>query len=293
MSGLPPLASLRAFEAAARHLSFKRAASELGVTPTAISHQVRLLEDILGKRLFERRARQVVLTSAGHELQAPLTAAFATLTQAVERVRERRVRRSLTLSATTAFSAKWLVPRVARFARTNPGLSLRLHASDEPVDLQHGEADAAVRYGRAPFPGLLHEPLFDECFAPVCSPRLGVSSYEDLEPGILLQAEWRRPSDTAPTWQRWCRAAGLVGLDTAAGAIFLDDGHLIQATVAGQGVALLSLVLVAEELASGLLVQPFGPTLPGDGYHLVWPAGRTSPEVEALRSWFAAELPTT
>ena len=286
MPNLPPLPALRAFEAAARHLSFKQAAEELAVTPTAISHQIRLLEEMLGLRLFERRPRRVTLTAAGTALFPPISGAFAAMREAVGRVAETKHRRGLTLSATTAFTAKWLVPRLTRFAEAHPDINLRLHASDEVVTLGTGRADVAVRYGPGPFPDLISEPLFEECFAPICSPRLGVQSPEDLKRQTLLHSEWRKVDSMTPSWTRWCEAAGFEGLDTGAGPVFLDDSHLIQATVAGQGVALLSPVLVREELSAGYLVQPFGTELPGYAYHLVYPPqSNCAEEIEILKHW--------
>lgn len=291
MSQLPPLTSLRAFEAAARLLSFKRAAEDLGVTPTAVSHQIRLLEDVLGSRLFERRPRQVALTAAGRDLFPPVRDAFAAMSEAVARIRGVEPARAITLSATTAFTAKWLVPRLASFGRAIPGVNLRLHASDDVVDLHGGMADAAIRYGQAPFPGLVSVPLFEERFAPICSPRLDIRSPEDLRRATLLHSEWRQIDERTLSWRRWCEAAGLTDFDTAAGPTFTDDSQLIQAAVAGQGIALLSPVLVHDELANGLLAQPFGPTLRGHGYHLVHTgAGEHAEEVAVLERWLLGEM---
>lgn len=291
MRQLPPLAALRAFEAAARRLSFRHAADELGVTPTAISHQVRLLEETLGTRLFERRPRRVALTQTGADLFPVLQAAFASIGAAVARIRDERRNRAITLSAPTAFAAKWLVPRLAAFGRANPDVDLRLHASDEPVDLDSGRADAAIRYGDAPFAGLIAEPLFEEYFAVMCSPRLGVATPADLEHQVLLHSQWHKIDELTPSWRRWCSAAGIEHSDTTAGVTFTDDGLLIQAAVAGQGVALASPVLAAAEIASGLLVQPFGPALAGRSYHLVHTGRPEQAEaVAAVRSWLAAEL---
>lgn len=284
MSRLPPLAALRAFEAAARHLSFKRAADELAVTPTAVSHQIRLLEETLAVRLFERRTRQVELTVDGRALYPVLRDGFAAFARAIAELPSRRGRRALTLSATTAFTARWLVPRVAAFRAAHPGLDLRLHASEEVVDLHAGMADAAIRYGRGPFPGLEALPLLQDRFAPVCSPALGLREPADLRATTLLHSEWRRTGPETPTWRAWCVLAGLSDVDIEAGITFTDDGHAIQAALAGQGVALLSLVMTADELARGTLVQPFGPVLDGAWFHFV----HTSPaqaEVMALRDW--------
>lgn len=284
MSRLPPLAALRAFEAAARHLSFKRAADELAVTPTAVSHQIRLLEETLAVRLFERRTRQVVLTVDGTVLYPVLRDGFSAFARTIAELPSKRGRRALTLSATTAFTARWLVPRVADFRATHPDLDLRLHASEELVDLGAGMADAAIRYGRGPFPGLEALALLQDRFAPVCSPALGLRDPTDLRSTPLLHSEWRRIGPETPTWRSWCVLAGLAGVDTEAGVTFTDDGHAIQATLAGQGVALLSLVMAADELARGTLVQPFGPVIDGAWFHFVH-TGPARPEVLALRDW--------
>lgn len=291
MRKLPPLASLRAFEAAARHLSFRRAAEELAVTPAAVSHQVRQLEERLGVRLFERHTRQVVATDAALELYPVLRDGFDAFARALEVVSHRRGRRSLTLSATSAFAARWLVPRIASFRRAHPGLDLRLHASDEPVRLEGRDIDAAIRYGHGPYPGLVALPLAGDRFAPVCSPALGLHRRADLKRWPLLHFEWRHRRADNPTWRRWLEQAAVRGVDAEAGVVFSDENHAIQAALAGQGVALLSLMLVAPDLRSGALVQPFGPRLEGYRYHLVHaPDTPRRDELEALGAWLQAEM---
>jgi len=291
MRRLPPLSALRAFEAAARHGSFKRAATELGVTPTAISHQVRQLEERLGLSLFERRTRQVVATAAGRRLFPVLRDGFDAFAEAVEALRVPSGRRVLTLSATTAFTARWLVPRLGGFRAAFPDLDLRLHASEAVVDLHAGEADAAVRYGSGPYPDLVAEPLLQERFAPLCSPRLGLRVPGDLRGVTLLHGEWRQPTPRTPSWRLWCAQAGVQGIDLEAGITFTDDSHLAQAAVAGQGVALLSLVLAADLLAEGLLVQPFGPALEGEHYHFLHTrAAASRADLDRLRGWLLAGL---
>jgi LysR family glycine cleavage system transcriptional activator len=286
MRKLPPLATLRAFEAAARHLSFKRAAQELAVTPTAVSHQIRLLEASLGVRLFERRTRQVALTAEGQGLYPVLRDGFDTFAAAIERIAARKARRIITLTATMAFTAKWLVPRIASFRDANPMIGLRLYASDEVVDLRSGEADAAIRYGRGPFPGMIAEPLVTDRYAPVCSPRLKLRGPEDLHRYPLLHSEWRRIDAETPTWRLWCKRAGLTSADVERDITFTDDSHAIQAAVAAQGVALVSLILVADELASGTLIQPFGPVLQGWPYHFLYPeTARRREDLAAVQHW--------
>ena len=277
---------LRAFEAAARHLSFKRAALELAVTPTAISHQIGRLEENLGVALFERRARRVVMTSAGRTLFPVLRDGLDDFADAVDGLRARKARRYVTLSATTAFTAKWLVPRAASFRVAYPDLDLRLHASDEPVDLAAGTVDAAIRYGRGIYPGFHSEELIVDRFAPICSPRLGLSEPAGLARATLIHFDWKLNDPDTPVWRRWFAAAGLHTVDRETGLTFSDESHAIQAAIAGHGVALLSLVLVSDELASGALVQPFGPVLPGYRYHLVYRGNhRDSGQVTLVRDW--------
>lgn len=293
MRRLPPLGSLRAFEAAARLESFKRAAAELGVTPTAISHQIRQLEAGLGTALFARQTRKVVLTAEGRALYPALRQAFDQMALAVEAVRRPVARRSATLSATVAFTARLLVPRAASFRTLHRGWDLRLHASDDPVDLQAGEADAAIRYGLGPYPGLTALPLFTDDFAPVCSPHLGLHQPDQLPDTTLIHFEWGPQAKklSVPAWLSWTQRAGLDELDAEAGITFNDENSAIQAAIAGQGVALLSTALVAAELASGALVQPFGPVLAGLRYDLVYPSGAEAlPQVAVLRDWVLREF---
>jgi len=290
MRKLPPLAALRAFEAAARHSSFKRAAGELAVTPTAISHQIRLLEATLGLQLFVRGTRRVDLTPAGARLFPALRDGFDGFEDAIRELRKPR-REVLTLSATPLFTARWLVPRVDSFRAANPGVDLRLHATSEVVDLLGGEADAAIRYGRGPFPGLFSEPLIAQDFVPMCSPTLGLTDPEQMRDAPLLHNEWRQQGPDTPTWTRWGRVAGIGGVDWTRGVTFTDEAHVIQAAIAGQGVALLSPLLLSPELAQGSLVHPFGPALPGVHFHFVRPDDpRHAARSAALESWLRAAL---
>ncbi|MEQ9344972.1 MAG: transcriptional regulator GcvA [Thalassospira sp.] len=288
---LPPLATLRAFEAAARHQSFKKAAAEIGVTPTAISHQMRLLEDTLGVRLFDRKPRQVILTPAGQELYPVLRDGFASFATAIDRVQKRKVRKSLTVSVLPSFAGKWLLPRLAGFQAIYPDIHLRLHTSTEIVDLASGVADAAIRYGRGHYPGLETQTLFREHYIPVCSPTLGIAQIEDLQDATLLHLEWLNVDEVTPTWERWAMVAGVQNLNLSGGISFTDDTLAIQAAIAGQGIVLASREMVVAELKSGLLVQPFGPELKGHGYHLLHARQGNHPaEVAAFGDWIRAEI---
>ena len=291
MRRLPSLASLRAFEAAARHLSFKHASAELAVTPTAISHQIRLLEDWIGLPLFDRRPRQLLLTIEGQCLYPVLRDGFDTFAKAVANLQARRARSVVTLSATRAFTARWLVARTTSFAAANPGMDLRLHAAEEPVNFSRSEIDVAIRYGRGDFPGLKAEELFQDEFAPVASPRLRLREPADLHRQTLIHFEWFRVDRETLIWPRWLARAGMHHFEPKAELTFTDESHAIQAAIAGQGVALLDLMLIADELASGALIQPFGPVLPGYRCFLVYPEpAAESEKIAAVRSWIRREL---
>ena len=291
---LPPLRSLHAFEAAAAHLSFQRAALELSVTPSAISHQVRALEDTLGGPLFRRLTRQLALTPAGERLFDDLRAGFDALEAAVERLRQPSSSQAVTLTTNTAFAARWVLPRMAAFRKACPGIELRLHASDTLVDLARGDADIAVRSGSGNWPGLAASELMPERYAPLCSPMLGLKRVSDLPKHQLIHADWQ-PGATAPaTWSRWFREAGIAAPRgrsmKAAGLSFSDETHAILAALAGHGVALLSLTLAAEELRSGALVQPFGPALDTGSYFLAVANGREEEAaIRAVWEWIASQ----
>jgi LysR family glycine cleavage system transcriptional activator len=286
---LPPLAALRAFEAAARHQSFRLAAEELAVTPTAVSHQIRQLEDLLGVALFERKPRRVALTAEGRMLFPALREGFDLMAEALAPFQRQRRRRIVTLSATPAFVARRLVPRLAAFGTAYPQFDLRLHASTEPVDFAAQQIDAAVRYGKGPFPGLHHEPLLRARFAPVCNPALRLDAPDDLADHPLLHYQWQPGFRDPPDWAAWKRASGLHALEAGRGITFSDENHAIEAAIAGQGVALLDTALVADELARGTLVAPFGPELDGLDYLFVHPEGTADdPALAALRAWLRA-----
>lgn len=282
---LPSLSALRAFEAAARLGSAKRAAAELSVTPAAISHQVRQLEDELGLALFVRRPRQLLVTPQGQALQRGLTGAFGAMLAAVDRVRAPQ-RRSLTLSATPAVASRWLVPRLPQLREACPGLDLRIHVSHEPVALDGVEADAAIRYGSGHWPGLLAHKLFDNVFAPVCSPILALRDPRELPRHTLLHFAPPGARSAPVDWPAWQRRARVTGLDAGIGPVFSDETHTISAALAGQGVALMSLALVADELRAGSLVQPFGPQLQAEPFHLVYAEDRREDcWLTTLRDW--------
>ncbi len=290
MRRLPSLTALRAFEAAARHASFRRAAEELSLSATAISHQVRRLEDQLGLALFERQPRQVALTETGRRLCPVLRDGLDAIAETIAALQAAPSRPVLTISTTRAFAARWLVPRLGDFAAAEPDIGLHVHASDESVDLRRERVDLAVRYGRGRYPGLHSERLLPGRFAPVCSPSLGIRAPDDLARHPMIGFTWRVRHAGTPDWPRWVREAGLSDATLQPGPMFSDEAHAIQAAIAGQGVALASLALVADELAQGLLEVPFGPLLDADDFHLVWmPAASSSPALLRVRAWLQAQ----
>lgn len=283
---LPPLSALRAFEAAARHQSFRLAAAELSVTATAISHQIRQLEALLGVPLFERQVRKVSLTAEGRALFPALRDSFDAMAAAVAPLLQPKRRRMLTVSATPAFVARLLIPRIADFQARHPDLDLRLHASTQVVDFAAQQIDAAIRYGKGNYRDLHSEQLLHTSFAPMCSPRLTLSTPKDLSRHPLLHFQWQPTLPEPPDWPAWARLAAQAAAGFHRGVTCSDETHAIDAAIAGQGVALLNTALVADDLANGTLMMPFGPELDGFDYHLVRPAHALGdPAIDALRAW--------
>ena len=281
---IPSLSALRAFEAAARLRSFKQAADELSVTATAVSHRIRSLEDEIGCRLFVRKTRAVELTSEGRSLYSAVREGFDTIASGVERLRQRS-RPLVKLSTTPAFAAKWLVPRLASFQAQHPDIDIHVHASNRPVDLSAGTIDIAIRYGQGRYDGMKSTLLLQDRFAPVASPTLDVTSAADLSRRTLIHFDWEQPLAVDLTWAAWARAAQLSELNTEAGIRFSDESHAIQAAVAGQGVALLSLVLIEQELKLGMLESRLEPVLDGLAYYIVRPEGTRDSAAPIVEAW--------
>jgi LysR family transcriptional regulator, glycine cleavage system transcriptional activator len=296
---LPPLNALRAFEAAARRLSFTKAAEELSVTPAAVSQHVKLLEEYFGIVLFRRLTRALRLTSAGQAVLPLLQEGFDKLAEADRILRRREDERVLTVSVAPSFGARWLVPRLDRFHRAHPEYDIRLDATDRRVDFVEDNVDIALRYGRGRYRGLCSERLFAEVSFPVCSPALldgdpPLRTLEDLRHHTLLHVQWQMETDAAPSWRMWLRAAGLDDLPADRGPRFSVEDMAVQAAIAGQGVALVSSALVADDLARGVLVRPFpeaGDQATEFCYFLVYPkAYLQRPKVAAFRDWVKAEV---
>ncbi|MGH6932317.1 MAG: transcriptional regulator GcvA [Dongiaceae bacterium] len=294
---LPPLNALKAFEAAARHLSFSRAAEELNVTQAAISHQVKALEEFLGTALFQRRNKAVLLTEAGQLCLPGLRDGFDRLADAVARIRARENENVLSVTTTPSFAAKWLVPRLGRLGKAHPDLEVRIDSSTHVIDLTREPLDLAIRYGAGVYAGLQSDPLLRIESYPVCSPRLLERGHPLREPGdlrhyTLLHTEWLSGEGNSTDWRMWLLAAGIRDIEWNRGPQFNDDSVAIQAAIEGQGVLLGNSPLVDADLAAGRLVRPFSLGLAERfGYHLVYlPAALKRPRVKAFRDWILAEV---
>jgi LysR family glycine cleavage system transcriptional activator len=298
MRKLPPLAELRAFEAAARFLSFKQAAAELGVTPTAVSHQIRELEAFCGQPLFRRQPRPVALTWAGEQLFPVVRDGFEAFSEAINNVRAGAAGGRLRVTATNAFAARWLVPRLPKWREAYPRLKLDIIGTDAVLSLKAGEADISVRYVRsAPTEGPSVE-LARDTFLVVASPKLVGELRRPLGPADLAQfplieAEWPASDTEAPNWQRWEVAARkhhdqVPNLSSLVSLNFREELHAIEAAVSGQGIAICSDVLVAPELASGSLMKIANVTLPGYGFYIVHRSSH--PKLTSIKAFVAWAL---
>jgi LysR family glycine cleavage system transcriptional activator len=292
-----PLNALRAFEASARHLSFVKAADELSVTPAAVSHQVKKLEEYLGIALFRRRTRGLLLVESGQSLLSELSEVFLHLDKAMERVIEHDSRGSLTLSVAPTFAVMWLIPRLQKFYALYPDIDVRISTGLGLVDFQRDDFDAAIRLGSGKWFGLETIKLFDESVSPMCSPRLlegpnAIKSPEDLRNQVLLHNHSMDYDPDAPTWEKWLEAAGASGIDASRGTHFSLPDHGLQAAIDGAGVVLGWSFLAANDLAAGRVVEPFDLTLPlGSSFFLVYPAAHSlRPDIVAFRDWLIQEI---
>ena len=289
---LPPLSALRTFEAAARHLSFTRAAEELHVTQAAVSHQIKGLEADLGARLFRRLNRCLLLTDEGQLLVPSVRRAFDELAAGVERVRERCCGGALTISTTPSIAANWLASRLGRFQALRPEFEIRLMATPRLVEFAREGVDCGIRYGFGDWPGLLAERLFNATLTPVCSPRLLEGPEPLREPADLARHTLLHALDDMDDWRLWLRAAGALGIDPQRGPKFELMPLALQAAISGTGVAITRGPLADEALAAGLLVQPFDLELPSEcAYYFVVPELRAEqPKIQAFRAWLLEEV---
>ena len=284
---LPQLNALKAFEAAARHVSFTRAAEELCVTQGAVSHQVKALESELGIKLFNRERQRLIITNAGHEYLAVVRDALDRIAMGTERLVQRQSSGALTVSTSPDFAAKWLVHRLGRFAEAHPAIDLRVSATMHHVDFTREDVDIAVRHGDGHWPAMHVTRLCAEHLFAVCSPHLASSLHL---PGDMLKLPLLHLDDRT-AWTAWLEAAGLADADLSHGPILNRASMLIDAAVDGQGVALARTALAAWDLINKRLVRPFSVALPlPKSYWIVCPKATAGlPKIVAFRDWLLAQ----
>lgn len=286
---LPSLSGLRAFEAAARHLSVTLAAGELNVTPGAVSLQIRDLEQSLSVRLFDRLPRQLRLTEDGEGYFKAMRSAFRLMREATDELLARARPTTLSISCTPTFAAQWLVPRLPNFEERLPGVDIRISASNRLVDFVRDGVDIAIRHGFGRYEGLVSERLLDDNLVPVIAPALRetqpLNEPADLANHVLIHDVHRQD------WRLWLEAMGVTGIDAMRGPVFTDSNGAIEAAKAGDGVALVRLSLVAREIQERRLVAPFSRGVStGLAYYIVYPPGALDrPAVTALRQWLTDE----
>jgi LysR family glycine cleavage system transcriptional activator len=310
MTRLPPLNSLRAFEAAARHMSVKRAAAELNVTPAAVSHQIRSLEDYLGVPLFRRQHRALELTDAARACLPKLREGFDCLVKAVEVLRAQRGTGSLTVSCAPSLAARWLMPRLHRFLAAHPEIDVRMSArmrqvsehgkgnvaERATVDAWLGDSDIAILYGRGDYPGFKVDKLLSLTITPICSPKLvtgeaPLTRPEDLRHHTLLHDETGELYDGESFWDVWFKAAGVTGIDTRRGTRFSHAVLAFEAAIDSLGIVATMPVLAAADLHAARLVTPFALRAPLiSAYYVVSSlVAAARPEVAAFRAWLLEE----
>ena len=281
-------------------MSFRDAATELGVTPTAVSHQIRLLEAICGQPLFRRRPRPLALTDAGERLFPVLRNGFDAFAAAIASVAPSADQRPLRVTSPNAFASRWLVPRLPKWREKHPEIALEIIGTDAVLDLRAGNADVAIRYARRMSSDLAAQEIFRDTFFPVCSPKLltngrqSIKRAADLLHYPLIHFDWMNRDREAPVWSRWLVAARAIDptipdTNKAWDLSFREELHAIDAVVAGQGIAICSDVVVSCELESGVLIKAHDLSLPGYGFYLVHvPNHLRQAHIEAFTAWMGS-----
>jgi LysR family glycine cleavage system transcriptional activator len=300
---LPGTRALRTFEAAARHLNFTRAADELGLTPAAVSHQIKEIEDQLDLVLFTRTSRTIRLTEAGSVLHDASIDALDLLSRAVSRARKMtRGTSLLKVTLDAQFATKWLMRRVDDFRQQKPGIELRFDITYDVRDFERDDVDIGIRFGTGRYPGLVAHRLFENIIIPVCSPALLVSGPPLREPRdlfnhTLAHIEWSRQGVTWPNWSMWMHAAGVDDFDDSRTLVFGSSTDATQAALDGNAVALADFAMVANDLSQGRLVRPFElgiKVAPEFAYFLVYPeAAKDDARIIAFREWLLDEVAKT
>ncbi len=294
---LPPLNSLRAFVAAARHLSLAKAADELNVTPGAVSQQIKQLEDHLGCALFRRTNRQLLLTDEGQACLPGLVEAFERMHEALRAIARVGQDGRLTVSVAPSLASKWLVPRLDRFTAHHPEIDVLVSASMALVNFESEEIDCAVRYGAGRYAGLVVEKLMAESVVPVCSPSLlkdkkSPKAPTDLRHFTLLHDDSPDQDPSCPDWSMWLRAAGVDHIGARRGLRFNQSSLVVEAAISGRGVALAKARLAADDIRAGRLVTLFDVKQPIQfAYYFVAPPAKSAlKRVQLFRKWLGDEI---
>jgi LysR family glycine cleavage system transcriptional activator len=286
---LPNLAALRAFEAAARHENFSRAAEEIHVTHGAISHQVRALEEELGVSLFVRYGKRIAITLEGEHFAETIRRALTEIAVAADAFKAGARQKKLTITALPSFAARWLSPRLGHFIEQHPDLEVMLQSSGHLTDFVRESVDIGIRFGRGNYPGLATEKLMDDYYYPVASPRFNSGRLprtpEKLAQSTLLRCE-------GEPWEPWFRAAGLDLPEPSGGLVFQDSSMLVRAAAEGHGIALARHAIALTELASGELVRVSDIAIecPNSYYVVCPPSALQKPPVRAFRDWLFDEV---
>lgn len=286
---LPNLAALRAFEAAARHQNFSRAAEEIHLTHGAISHQVRALEAELDVALFVRHGKRLAITPDGEQFAAAIRQSLQDIAEAAERLQKHSKQKRLSIASLPSFAARWLSPRLGKFIEHYPDLEVSLESSNHLTDYLRESVDIGIRFGNGHYPGMVTELLMGDSYYPVVSPRYHGGQLpqtpQELAASYLLRCD-------GEPWEPWFRAAGVDAEEPTGGLVFQDSSMLARAAVDGQGIALGRHAIVQSDIETGLLQRLFDIDVPSTvSYYLVYPeASLKKPQVRAFREWLLAEI---
>ncbi|MEE9446583.1 MAG: transcriptional regulator GcvA [Arenicellales bacterium] len=299
MNPLPPLNALRAFEAAARHLSFTKAAEELNVTPGAISQQIKVLESYLGLALFKRKNRMILLTEQAQVCLPYLSQGLNNFSEGMRAIEQFNQTKPLTITVAEAFASRWLMPRLRNFQALHPDIDVRIDASKKLIDLNNSDVDAGIRFGSGNYTGLVTDFLLPLEVYPVCSPSLlnnkpPIKTAADLQHFTLIHGDYYYFGASQPDWAMWFKTLGINDIDSNRGLRYESAELVVKAAVEGQGIALTGSVIVENDLKAGRLIRPLDHTIPLDFafYFVCTEAKAQQKNVAAFRQWLLEEVKT-